>query len=72
MASYVQLGRGFRSSYDVAAFPHHRRRVGGRGVALTLGLAAAVFAAGLLLGRLDGGASHVRPTSPQPMQFYPR
>jgi hypothetical protein len=72
MASYVQLGRGFRSSYEVASFSHQRRRVGGRGVAVILGLAAAVFAAGLLLGHLDGGASRAGPTSPQPMQFYPR
>jgi hypothetical protein len=71
MASYVQLGRGYRPNYQVASFHSHRRKVGGRGVATTLGLVAAVFAAGLLLGRLNTGPSHVRPAAPQPMQFYP-
>jgi len=70
MASYVQLGRGYRPNYEVASL-HHRRRAGGRGVATTLGLVAAVFAAGLLLGRLNTGPSHVRPAALQPMQFYP-
>ena len=72
MTSYVQLGRGFRPSFEVASLHHSRRRAGGRGVVMTLGLAAAVFATGLLLGRLDGGPSHVQPNAPQPMQFYPR
>jgi hypothetical protein len=69
MASYVQLGRGWRPNYEAA--PVRRRRAGGRGVAVTVVLAAAVFAAGLLVGRHDGGPSQLQPTSPQPMQFYP-
>ena len=72
MASYVQLGRGFRPNYEIASLSHHRRRAGGRGLATTLGLVAAVFAAGLLLGRVDTGPSHARPAAPQPMQYYPR
>ena len=72
MTSYVQLGRGFRPSFEVASLHHHRLRAGGRGVAVTLGLATAVFAAGLLLGRLDGVPSHEQAAAPQPMQFYPR
>ena len=72
MSSYVQLGRGFRASYGAASFRPQRRRAGGKGVAVTLGLAAAVFAVGLLMGRLDAGSSHSRPAAPHPMQFYPR
>ena len=73
MTTYVQLGRGFRPSFEVASLHHPRRRAGGaRGAVTTLGVVAAVFAAGLLLGRLDGGPSHERPAGPQPMQFYPR
>ncbi len=73
MASYVQLGRGWRPNYEIASLQHHhRRRTGGRGVAATLVVVAVVFAAGLLWGRLNTGASHVRPAGPQPMQFYPR
>jgi hypothetical protein len=73
MASYVQLGRGFRSNFEIASFHPHRRRPGGRGAATTLGIVAAVFAAGLLLGRLEMGSTQAHPTAaPQPMQFYPR
>ncbi len=72
MTSYVQLGRGFRSNYGAAAFRPQRRRAGGRGVAVTLGLVAAVFATGLLMGRLDAGSSHPQAAGPHPMQFYPR
>ena len=72
MSSYVQLGRGFRASYGTASLRPPRRRAGGKGVAVTLGIAAAVFAAGLLIGRVDGGSSHSRPDAPHPMQFYPR
>jgi len=72
MASYVQLGRGFRPNYEVATLRQPRRRYGGRGVAATLGLVAAVFAAGLLLGRLDAGSNPSRAGSLQPMQYYPR
>ena len=69
MASYVQLGRGWRPNYETTTL--RRRRAGGRGVAVTLVLAVAVFLAGLLLGRHDGGSSELRPAAPQPMQFYP-
>ena len=72
MASYVQLGRGFRPTFEVPTLQHHRRRAGGAGIAATLGVVAAVFAAGLLLGRVETGAPHASPTSPQPMQYYPR
>jgi len=72
MTSYVQLGRGFRSSYGTASLRPPRRRAGGAGLAVTLGLAAAVFTAGILMGRLDAGSSHARPDAPHPMQFYPR
>ncbi len=72
MTSYVQLGRGFRRSYAATAFHPHRRRAGGRGLAATLGLVAAVFAAGILMGRVDVASSHSRPAAPHPMQFYPR
>ncbi len=73
MASYVQLGRGFRPTFEVPTLQHHRRRTGGAGLAATLGVVAAVFAAGLLLGRveMDSSQQHSAP-SPQPMQFYPR
>ena len=71
MTSYVQLGRGFRSNYETAALRPGRRRSGGRGVMVTLGLAAAVFAAGLLMGRLDAGSPHSA-AGPHPMQYYPR
>ena len=70
MASYVQLGRGWRSNYQVPML--RRRRGGSRGVAVTLTLAAAVFVAGLLLGRLEVGASRNASPAPQPMQYYPR
>ncbi len=73
MASYVQLGRGWRPNYQIASLQHrHRRRSGGRGVAATLAVIAVVFAAGLLWGSLNTGSSQVRPASPQPMQYYPR
>ncbi len=72
MSSYVQLGRGFRPSYETASFRSNRRRSGGRGVMATLGLAAAVFAAGLLMGRLDAGSPHGGAAAPHPMQYYPR
>ncbi len=72
MASYVQLGRGFRSSHRVAMLHPPRRRAGMRGAATGLGVAAAVFAAGLLIGRLEAGSSHASSTGLQPMQYYPR
>ncbi len=72
MSSYVQLGRGFRGSYGTASFRPQRRRAGGKGVAVTLGLAAAVFAAGILMGSLEAESSHSLPNAPHPMQFYPR
>jgi len=72
MTSYVQLGRGFRTNYGGASFRPHRRRAGGAGVAVTLGLAATVFAIGLLMGRMDAGSPHPQAASPHPMQFYPR
>ncbi len=73
MATYVQLGRGFRSSYDAASLRHHaRRRGGGGGLAVVLVLAVAVFAAGLVFGRVNaGGAAQTPASAPQPMQFYP-
>ncbi len=67
MASYVQLGRGWRANHETTLF--RRRRAGGHGVAVTVVLAAAVFFAGLLIGQHDGGLS--QPARPQPMQFYP-
>ena len=67
MASYVQLGRGWRPNYRTPVL--RRRRAGGHGVAITLVLAAAVFLAGLLLGRTE--SSPTRPATPQPMLFYP-
>ncbi len=71
MATYVQLGRGFRPNYDAASIRHHaRRRARGGGLAIVLVLAVAVFAAGLVFGRVDTGAGAQAPSS-QPMQFYP-
>lgn len=70
MASYVQLGRGWRPNYQ--AGPFHRRRHAGRGWAATAVLVAAVFGAGLLLGRLDTRPDHPHAAQPQPMQYYPR
>ncbi len=67
MASYVQLGRGWRPNHETTLA--RRRRSGGHGVAVTLVLAAAVFVAGLLMGQHDGASS--QSTRPQPMQFYP-
>ncbi len=73
MASYVQLGRGFRRSYDTAVLHRSpRRRTDGRGVAGVLAAVALIAAAGLLLGRLNAGPDHARPAAAQPMQFYPR
>jgi hypothetical protein len=72
MASYVQLGRGYRSSYEAPVFHPHRRRSAGRGLMTTLGVVAAVFAAGLLMGRLDARPSHPEAPAAHPMQFYPR
>lgn len=72
MASYVQLGRGFRRNYEIASLRPHRRRSGGRGLASALTVVAVLFAAGLLVGRMNAGPDHARPATPQPMQFYPR
>ncbi len=72
MASYVQLGRGFRPDYETASLRRHpRRRSGGGGLAATLAVMAVVFAAGLLWGRLNAGPQHAPPTADQPMQYYP-
>ena len=73
MATYVQLGRGFRPNYDAASLRHHaRRRVAGGSLAVVLVLAVAVFTAGLVFGRADNGAGAQAPApSSQPMQFYP-
>ena len=72
MSSYVQLGRGFRTHYGTASFRPQRRRSGGKGVAVTLGFVAAVFAAGILMGSLEAGPSRPMSAAPHPMQFYPR
>jgi hypothetical protein len=72
MAPYVQLGRGYRSSWEAPAFHPHRRRSGGRGLKATLALVAAVFAAGLLMGRLEAQSTHVQAPTVHPMQYYPR
>ncbi len=72
MASYVQLGRGYRSSYEAPSFHPHRRRAGGRGLATTLAVVAAVFAAGLLMGRFEAKSSRPQAPAAQPMQFYTR
>ncbi len=73
MASYVQLGRGWRPDYGTASLRRHqRRRSGGGGLAATLTVLAVVFAAGLLWGALNAGPQHAQPAAPQPMQYYPR
>jgi len=73
MASYVQLGRGWRPNYAIASLQPHRRRADSRGIAVILVLAAAVFGAGLALGRLDTSAGHASSAAAtQPMQLYPR
>jgi hypothetical protein len=40
--------------------------------AATIGIIAAVFAAGLLIGRLEGKAPAQSATTPQPVQYYSR
>ena len=69
MAPYVQLGPGWRPNYGLGRL--RRRRSGRRQMAATVGIIAAVFAAGLLLGRLEekGGS---QAGAPQPVQYYPR
>jgi hypothetical protein len=72
MANYVQLGRGYRSSYEAPVFHAHRRRAGGRGLRTTIVLVAAVFAAGLLTGRFEAKSTQAQAPAVHPMQFYPR
>ena len=72
MTTYVQLGRGYRSSYQAPVFHPHRRRTAGRGAAATLALVAMVFAAGLMMGRFEAKSSQAQVQAVHPMQFYPR
>jgi hypothetical protein len=70
MAPYVQLGPGWRPNYGLGRL--RRRRTGGRQMAATIGIIAAVFAAGLLIGRIEGKSSAQTSAAPQPVQYYPR
>jgi hypothetical protein len=69
MAPYVQLGPGWRPNYGLGRL--RRRRTGRRQMAATIGIIAAVFAAGLLIGRLEGASSPTASAS-QTVQYYPR
>ncbi len=70
MAPYVQLGPGWRPNYGLGRL--RRRRTGRRQMAATIGIIAAVFAAGLLIGRLEGRDSSQTAPAPPPVQYYPR
>jgi hypothetical protein len=70
MAPYVQLGPGWRPNYGLGRL--RRRRTGRRQMAATIGIIAAVFAAGLLIGRIEGGASSPTASAPQTVEYYPR
>ena len=72
MASYVQLGRSYRSSYAAPAFHAHSRRKPGRGAKATIAFVAAVFAAGLLMGSFEAKTTQASGPAVHPMQFYPR
>lgn len=69
MSPYVQLGPGWRPNYGIGRL--QRRRSGRRPLLAAVALIAAVFAAGLLIGRIEGKGAAPAATGPEPAQYYP-